>query len=121
MSFTGQLGSNRGQIAKKCLTMLMACGLFLPHPKNALVRRIPDKRIKIYSIAVVKGHIEVIRGQPEVKLLRNVLHVWLLNLVGRTSDQSVYALLGSTVMQLSTRGQIAYNCPMATKFGRKNS
>ena len=88
--------------------------LWLPN----LVGRTPDQSV---MQCWVKGHAGVSWGQPEVKLLRNAL--WLPNLVGRTPDRSVMHCWGkrSCRGQLgSTRGQIALNCPMATKFGRKN-
>ena len=53
--------------------------------------------------------------------LRNAL--WLPNLVGRTPDWSVMHCWGRRSRRGhpgSTRGQIAQECPMATKFGRKN-
>ena len=58
----------------------------------------------------VKGHIGVNWGQPEVTLLRNV--VWLPNLVGRTSDQSVIHCWGQRSCRGqsgSTRGQLLRN------------
>ena len=56
---------------------------------------------KVFWIDGVKGHVGVIWGQPEVKLLRN--DITPPNLVGRT-----------------TTGQIAFECAMVTKFGTKN-
>ena len=53
--------------------------------------------------------------------LRNAL--WPPNLVGRTPDRSVMHCWGRRSCRGhpgSTRGQIAQECPMATKFGRKN-
>ena len=63
----------------------------------------------------------VIQGQPGVKLLRSAL--WPPNLVGRILDQNVMHCWGQRSWrgQLgSSRGQFAYQCPMATKFGGKN-
>ena len=34
-------------------------------------------------------HIAEVKGQPEVKLLRNVPRLWLSDLVGRTPNQSI--------------------------------
>ena len=62
------------------------------------------------------------RGQPGVELLRNAL--WLLDLVGRTIGGSVMYCWDKRSCRGqpgSTMGQIAHECPMATKFGRKNS
>ena len=56
-----------------------------------------------------------------VKLFRNAL--WLKNLVGKTSAQSEVQCWGQRSYRDqpgSTRGGIAQECPMATKFGRKN-
>ena len=53
--------------------------------------------------------------------LRNAL--WLPNLVIRTSDQSVvhcWVQRSCRGHLGSTRGQIAWKCPMVTKFGGKN-
>ena len=72
-------------------------------------------------IAGVKGHIWVSWGQVGVNLLSNAL--WPPNLVGRTPDQSIMHCWGqrSCRGQLgSSRGQFAWQCHMATKFGGKN-
>ena len=90
-----------------CLEMI----LWLPN----FIGRIPDQ-----SVMDCWGQ-KTCRGQPEVKLLRNAL--WLPNLVWRTPDQSAMHCWGHRLCkgQLgSTRGQIAYICPIFTKFGTKN-
>ena len=85
-SCRGRLGSSRGQFSWQCL-MAIKFGGKNPWPKcNAFIG--------------VKGHAVVIRGQPEVKLLRSVL--WPPNLVGRILDQSVMHCWD----QKSWRGQL---------------
>ena len=93
-------------------------------PRNALwlpnlVGRIPDQSI---MHCWGQRYAEVNWGQPEVKLLDNAL--WLPNLVGRISDKRVMHCWGQRSCRCplgSTRGQITLKCPMASKFGRKNS
>ena len=108
----------------------------------------PWSLTKVSNIAGVKDCARVREDQPEVKLHRNAL--WLPNFVGRTLDQRVMhcwikgvlwlphlvertpdqnkmhcMLLRLKVMSCrgqpgSTRGQIARNSPMATKFGNSS-
>ena len=80
-SCRGQLGSTRGQIAQKCPMATKFGGKNLWPKCNAFLGS------------------GVSWGQPEVKLPRNALS----NLVGRTHDQSMNALLGSKVMKGSAR------------------
>ena len=69
------------------------------------------------GIPGVRCHAEVNWCQPGVKLLRNAL--WLPKVVGIIPDHS--EVIGHTeVSQDQTRGQIAEECPMTTKFGRTN-
>ena len=103
-----QLGSSRGQFAKQCPMATKFGG------KNPWLKR--------KCIAGVEGHVGVSWGQVWVNLLINAL--WLPNFAGRTPDQSVMNCCGQRSCRghpRSTRGQIALKCPMATKFGRKNS
>ena len=77
----------------------------------------PTRFVGIFSKRPHLGS-KVIQGSI---CLRNDL--WLPNLVRRTPDQSVVHCFGqrSCWGHLgSTRGQIALQCPMATKFGGKN-
>ena len=76
---------------------------------------------KVKSNAGIKGHTGVSSGSAGVKLLRNAL--WLPDLVGRTPDRNEVQCWGHMpcMGQLrSTRGHIAQECPVATKFGRMN-
>ena len=60
-----------------------------------------------------------VKGQPEVKL-RNAL--WPPHLMGRTLSEVLY-IPGVEVHEGSagsSRGQIARELPMTTKFGKKN-
>ena len=61
----------------------------------------------VYCNIGVKGHAEINWGQPEVKLLRNT--IWLPDLVGKTSDQSV--------MQCEVKGHagVSWNYPYKGK------
>ena len=79
-----------------------------------------DGPTKFVGIFLKRPHLgsKVIQGSI---CLRKVL--WLPNLVRRTPDQSVAHCWGQRSCRGhvgSTRGQIAYECPMVTKFGGKN-
>ena len=58
--------------------------------------------------------LKIMKGQPGVKLFRNVL--WPPDLVGRIFDQSVMHCWG----QMSCRGQGSTTGQIDTKFGRRN-
>ena len=76
---------------------------------------------EIYCIDGVKGHTGVSRGQLGVKLLRNGM--WAPKFEERILGQSIViaGVKGHCWGQLgSAMSQIADECPMATKFGRKN-
>ena len=79
-----------------------------------------DGPTKFESIFSKRHHqrAKVIQGSS---CLRNVL--WPPNLMGNTLGQSVMHCWGQSSWRGqpgSTRGQIVQECPMATKFGRKN-
>ena len=67
----------------------------------------PKEPLRVKYNAGVKGHIGVIQGQPEFKLLRNTL--WPLNLLRRAPHQSETQCWGQRSHRGhmgSTRGQI---------------
>ena len=80
-----------------------------------------DSLTKAKYIARVKGQVGVSWGQVGVNLLSNTLRP--PHLVGRTPDQSLMHCWGQRSCRGqvgSSRGQFAWQYPMATKFGEKN-
>ena len=71
---------------------------------------------KVHCIAVVKTHLRVSLGQPDVKLLRNAL--WLPNSVVRNYDQSV--MHSGVKKHAGVSQEIARKSPIAPNFFIKN-
>ena len=71
---------------------------------------------EVQCIAGVDVHVGVNRGHPGVKLLRNDL--WLPNFGRKNPWPKCSALMRSYVIQGSSRGQIAQECPTAAKWSK---